>query len=198
MDPVSSKVEALPPSFTTADVAEHGVSTSTLYRLRDRGEVVELSRGVWRRADAPPTPHESLLAVALRAPNGTVCLLSALAFHELTDEIPSRVDLAVPRGTHRPTIDYPPVQVHVFDADTFELGRTAVEVAPDERIAVYNEVRSTVDALRMRNQLGTDIAYGAARRLLEQRRAAAGELLRLAGDLRCAGPVSEALEVLQA
>src|SRR5665811_385409 len=103
---MSSTVEKLPASFTTAQVLEHGVSWSTLYRLRDRGEVVELSRGVWRRADAPPTAHESLLAVALRAPHGTICLLSALAFHELTDEIPSRVDLAVPRGQHRPKIDY--------------------------------------------------------------------------------------------
>lgn len=193
-----SKLEALPPSFTTAEVGEHGVSRSTLYRLRDRGEVVELSRGVWRRADAPPTAHESLLAVALRAPNGAICLLSALAFHELTDEIPSRVDLAVARGAHRPTIDYPPVEVHVFDAGTFELGREWVEVAPGEQVPIYNEVRTTVDALRLRNQLGTDLAYGATRRLLARRRSAAGELLRLARHLRCAGPVGEALEVLQA
>lgn len=193
-----SKVEVLPPSFTTSDVTDHGVSTSTLYRLRDRGEVVELSRGVWRRADAPPTPHESLLAVTLRAPHGTICLLSALAFHELTDEIPSRVDHAVPRGTHRPSIDYPPVNVHVFDADTFHLGRTHVKVAPGERIAIYDDVRSTLDVLRLRNQVGTDIAYGAARRLLDRRRAAAGQLLRLAGWLRCAGPVGDAVEVLQA
>ena len=195
---MSSTVEKLPASFTTAQVLEHGVSCSTLYRLRDRGEVVELSRGVWRRADAPPTAHESLLAVALRAPHGTICLLSALALHELTDEIPSRVHLAVPRGQHRPRITYPPVEVYVFDPATFELGREWVEVAPDERLPVYGEVRSTVDALRMRNQLGTDIAYGAARRLLSRRRAAAGELLSLSRRLRCAGPVGDALEVLQA
>jgi predicted transcriptional regulator of viral defense system len=195
---MSSKVEELPPSFTTAEVLEHGVSWSTLYRLRDRGEVVELSRGAWRRADAPPTPHEGLLAVALRAPHGAVCLLSALAFHQLTDEIPSRVDLAVPRGQHRPKIDYPPVEVYVFDADTFELGRAWVEVAPDERVPIYDEVRSTVDALRLRNQLGTDIAYGAARRLLARRRRTAGELLDVARELRCAGPVGDTLEVLQA
>jgi predicted transcriptional regulator of viral defense system len=195
---MSSRLQTLPPSFTTAQVGEHGVSRSTLYRLRDRGDVVELSRGVWRRADAPPTPHESLLAVALRAPEGAICLLSALAFHDLTDEIPSRVDLAVARGTHRPTIGYPPVTVHVFDRETFQLGREWVEVAPGEHVPIYTEVRTTIDALRLRNQLGTDLAYGAARRLLSRRRSAAGELLRLSRQLRCAGPVAEALEVLQA
>lgn len=170
------------------------MSRSTLYRLRDRGEVVELSRGAWRRADAPPMPHESLLAAALRVPAGTICLLSALAFHELTDEIPAWVDLAVARGTHRPSIDYPPVKVHVFDADTFQLGREFVEVSPGERVPIYDPVRTTVDALRRRNQLGTDLAYGAVRR----RRAAAAELLNLSRRLRCAGPVGDALEVLQA
>lgn len=193
-----SKIERLPPSFTTAEVLEHGVSWSTLYRLRDSGDVVELSRGAWRRADAPPTAHESLIAVALRAPHGAICLLSALAFHDLTDEIPSRVDLAVPRGSHRPKIDYPPVDVYVFDADTFELGREWIEMAPGEWVPLYDEVRSTVDALRLRNQLGSGIAYGAARRLLARKRRAAGQILELARELRCAGPVSDALEVLQA
>ena len=191
-------LESLPPSFTTSGAADHGVSRVALYRLRDRGAVVQLSRGAWRRADAPPTPFESLLAVALRAPHGTICLLSALAFHDLTDEIPRHVDLAVPRGKHRPKIAYPPVDVHVFDADTFELGREWVEIAPEERAPLYDEIRSTVDALRLRNQVGPDVAYGAARRLLSRRRRAAGELLELARHLRCGGPVGEALEVLQA
>ena len=46
----------------------------------------------------------------------------------------------------------------MFDAHTFQLGREWVDVAPNEQVPVYDEVRATVDALRMRNQLGTDIA----------------------------------------
>ncbi len=71
----------LPASFTTAQAAERGVPRWRLYELRDSGQVVSLSRGVWRLTDAPPTAHESLLAVSLRAPHGTVCMLSALSFH---------------------------------------------------------------------------------------------------------------------
>lgn len=188
----------LPPSFTTADAVAFGVSKSTLYRMRERGEVVEISRGTWRRANAAPTPHEALIAVTLRAPHATVCLLSALAFHELTDVIPMTVDVAVARGRHRPVIDHPPVHVHVFDADTFPLGREHVAVSDHEYVPIYNPVRTVVDALRLRNQIGTDLAYGAVRRLVARRRAAAGDLVSLAGELRCTGPVTEALEVLQA
>lgn len=188
----------LPESFTTGQATAAGLASTTLYRLRDRGEVVELSRGVWRWADAAPTAHESLLAVTLRAPHGTICLVSALALHELTDELPSAVDLAVSRGATRPRISYPPVAVHVFDADTFGLRREQVEVAPGEHVPVYEPIRSVVDALRLRHQVGVDIAFSALRRLLAQHRGAAGEVLTVARTLDCEGPTRAALEVLQA
>lgn len=188
----------LPPSFTTSQAAVRGVPRWKLYELRDQGVVVSLSRGVWRVADAPPTAHESLLAVSLRAPRATVCLLSALSFHDLTDEIPVAVDLAVARGRNRPHIDYPPVQVHVFDAETFDLGRVRVEVAPGETVAIYDEVRSVADAVRLRHALGADIAYGAVKALVGRRRAAVRELVEVATTLRCARQVREVLEVVLA
>ncbi len=188
----------LPPSFTTAQAAEHGVPRWRLYKLHAEGLVVSLSRGVWRLADAPPTAHESLLAVSLRAPHATVCLVSALSFHDLTDEIPAAVDVAVARGRNRPTIDYPPVQVHVFDAETFDLGRELLEVTPGEMVPIYDEVRSVVDAVRLRHDVGTDVAYRAVKALVGRRRAAVRELVEVATTLRCASPVRELLEVVLA
>jgi predicted transcriptional regulator of viral defense system len=188
----------LPASFTTAQAAEHGVPRWRLYELRDEGLVVSLSRGVWRLADAPPTAHESLLAVALRAPRGIVCLVSALSFHDLTDEIPSAVDLAVARGHNRPHINDPPVHVHVFDADTFELGRERRELASGETVPIYNEVRSVIDAIRLRHQVGSDVAFHATKALVGRRRSAVKELVEVGQALRCPGPVHELLEVVLA
>jgi predicted transcriptional regulator of viral defense system len=191
-------VNGLLNSFTTSQAEQLGVMRWRLYDLRDSGDLVSLTRGVWRRTDAPPTAHESLLAVSLRAPRGTICLVSALAFHELTDEIPAEVHLAVPRGVAQPVIDYPPVKVHVFDANTYALGRERVEVSPGETVWIYSPVRTVVDAVRMRHQIGTDIAFGAARRLVESRMASIGELVEMSEILRCKGPMIELLEVLQA
>lgn len=188
----------LPASFTTSDAIRWGTAKSTLYRMRDRGDVVEISRGAWRRADAPPVPYEALRASTLRAPHATICLVSALAFHDLTDVIPEFVDLAVARGRHRPAIRYPPVRIHVFDAETFPVGREHVAISNDESVPIYNPVRTVVDALRLRKQIGTDIAYAAARRLLARHRAAAGDLASMSRELRCEGPVADALDVLQA
>lgn len=67
-----------------------------------------------------------------------------------------------------------------------------------ENVAIYDPVRSVVDAVRLRHQLGSDMAYGAARRLLDRRRGAAGELMEVSRKLGCVGPVRDLLEVLQA
>ena len=192
-----SDIAHLPVTFTTSEAEAAGIPRWRLYKERDQGAVFELSRGVWRQEAAPETAHLDLLAVALRAPHGTICLVSALAFWELADEIPRQVDLAVSRGATRPRISYPATRVHVFDAATFELGIHEPEVAPGEPIHMYGAVRSVVDALRLRNQLGREVAFRAARRLLERERAA-GRILELARMLRCETPVAEALEILQA
>ena len=183
-------------AFRAGDAAEAGVHPRDLYALRDEGFLVELSRGVYRLADAEMSPYLDLVAVSQRSPGGSICLNSALSFWDLTDEVPAEVHLAVPRGAHRPRISYPPVRVHVFAADTFELGREQVRLESGEDISIYSQERSVVDAVRMRGRVGADVAYEALRRYLRRPGASPGDLLRLARRLRAGGPMSEALEVL--
>lgn len=182
--------------FKAGDAIQAGVHPRELYALRDEGFLVELSRGVFRLADAEMSPYLDLVAVSRRSPAGTICLNSALSFWDLTDEIPAEVHLAVPRGSHRPAIDYPPVRIHVFAAGTFDLGRERVCLESGEGIHIYSPERSVVDAMRMRGRVGADVAYEALRRYLRRPGASPGDLLRLARRLRAGGPMSDALEVL--
>lgn len=180
----------------TKDAIEAGVHRRDLYALRDEGFLVEISRGLYRLADAEATPYLDLIAVSKRSPRGAICLNSALAFWDLTDEIPAEVHLAVPRGSRPPSIDYPPTHVHVFAAGTFDLGRERVRLESGEKIYIYSPERSVVDAVRMRGRVGADVAYEALRRYLRRPGASPGDLLRLARQLRAGGPVADALEVL--
>lgn len=182
--------------FKAGDAIQAGVHPRDLYALRDEGFLVELSRGVFRLADAEMSPYLDLVAVSRRSPQGTICLNSALSFWDLTDEVPAEVHLAVPKGAHRPIIDYPPVRVHVFAAGTFGLGRERVRLESGEEIRIYSPERSVVDAMRLRGQVGADVAYEALRRYLRRPGASPGDLLRLARRLRAGGPMSDALEVL--
>src|SRR5580700_10158006 len=115
-------------TVTSAELIAGGGRWEDLYRLRDLGVLVEISRGVYRIVDAPATAHLDLVAVCLRAPAAMVCLNSAASFWDLTDEMPDVVHLAVPRGSHRPRIVYPPTRVHIFAPTTFSRGRVEQQV----------------------------------------------------------------------
>jgi predicted transcriptional regulator of viral defense system len=183
---------------SAAELIESGARWEDLYQLRDSGELIELSRGVYRVADAPETAHLDLVAVCRRAPEGMICLNSAASFWDLSDEMPAAVHLAIARGRHRPKIAYPPTRVHVFAAATFSLGRQMEEIDSGEMIAISSKERTVVDLMRLRSRVGRDLALGALRRFLQGGDAKPGELLALSRSLRVGSVVSAAMEPLLA
>lgn len=189
---------SLPSTFTTKDARILGVHPRDLYAWRDRGDVVELSRGVFRRGDAPAPSFPDALAVAHRAPRAVVCCLSAAAIHELTDDLLPAVQIAVPNGTHPPRIDHPPTTVFRFEASTFTLGVSAFEAAPGEQVRVYDAARTVIDLMRLRHRFGEPAAYSALRRYLSSARPRVALLLDYAADLGVFGPVRVALDIATA
>ena len=87
----------------TAQALRAGIHPGTLYAMRDSGVLEVVSRGVYRLADSAPLGNPDLVTVATRVPGGVICLISALAFHELTTQIPHEVHVALPRGAERAT-----------------------------------------------------------------------------------------------
>lgn len=189
---------SLPDTFTTALARSRGVHPRDLYQARDAGEIIELSRGVFRRADASPASYPDLLAVAYRAPRAIVCCVSAAAVHDLTDEIPRNVQIAVTTRDRPPQIAYPVIEVFRFDPDSFELGLSAIEAAPGKFVRIYDPARTVVDLMRLRHRLGEPLAHAALHRYLRSYNARPGDLLRLATTLGVAGPLRRALDIASA
>jgi hypothetical protein len=192
------KLASLPTTFTTATALARGIHPRDLYGWRDGGDILELSRGVFRRADAPPASDPDLLAVAYRSPRAIVCCRTAAAIHELSDEIPPVVQIAVPTRSRPPRITYPPTEVFRFDEATFERGLSRVDAAPGESVRIYTPVRTVIDLMRLRGRFGEPLAHGALQRYLRRRDARPAELLRLAAELDVHGPVRRALDVAMA
>lgn len=190
--------ESLPSTFTTKTSRAHGVHSRDLYAWRDAGLIVELSRGVFRRADAPPASYPDLIAVALRTPHAIVCCVSAAAIRDLTDELPASVQVAVSRRSHSPAIAYPPVTVFRFDESTLELGLTSFEAGPGEHVRIYDAARTVVDLMRFRKRLGEPIAHAALHRYLSVPGARPAMLLDYAEALGAFGPVRTALDIASA
>ena len=185
-------------TISSAELIAGGARWEDIYALRDGGALVEISRGIYRVADAAATVHVDLLAVCRRVPDGMICLNSAASYWDLTDELPAAVHVAVPRGRHRPQIAHPPTRVHVFAAGTFELGREELSIESGETIAISSRERTVVDLLRLRSQVGRDQALSALRRYLQSDGARPGELLSLARRLRAGTVVAAAMEPLLA
>lgn len=164
----ADRLSHLPPTFTARAASAAALSPRDLAMLREAGEIDELSRGVYRRADAEPTAHLDLLAVCTRAPHAVVCGESALSLHELIDDIPHEVHIAVPRGSHRPSISYPPTKVSQYAADTFDFAVERFEVAPGETVPVYSPARAVVDAMRLNRAEGRSLALSALNRYLRR------------------------------
>jgi predicted transcriptional regulator of viral defense system len=182
--------------FRVSEAVAAGVSSTTLHRLRQNGELATVGRGVVQLPDAGMGMLSGLAVVSARVPRGTICLNSALAFWDLTDEIPEQVHVAVPRGAHRPSIAQPPIRVHVFDAGTFGVDRQQAQTDANEPFWVYSPERSVVDAIRMGRWIGHDVALHALRRYMAQPRASAARLSELARELGGGARLQPALEAL--
>lgn len=193
------RLGTLPPTFTAAQAYRTALSSRDLASLVAENWVFELSWGVYRRADAAETAHLDLLAVAKRAPHAVVCGESALALHELIDDVPLVVHIAVARGKRRPVISSPEVVVSQYAAETFSLGVEPFEAAPGETVSVYSAARSVVDAMRLRHRIGEEIALSALARYLRRTgHRGAGELQRFARPLGAMSAIRPAVEAVLA
>ena len=113
----------LPNVFTHADAIGHGISERRLAQMHRNGEIDRLARGIYLKPDADVDPD--LAEIAIRAPQATLCLTTALARHDLVDDIPPSINAALPRR-QRPPRTAAPVTWHRFDNTTFDIGRTQI------------------------------------------------------------------------
>ena len=166
-------LDRLPNAFSYRLAHERGLSDRRLKGYVEDGVLERLGCGVYRKADAPPTNLDRI-ELALRAPEARLCLTSALSVHDLTDAIPSAIDIALPRSK-RPPQASAPVRWHRFHEDTFFVEVASVEVEdgvvclPDTITAgtirdgdVYPGVRAVLEArlATARIKLSVDVNVG--------------------------------------
>jgi predicted transcriptional regulator of viral defense system len=137
-----------------------GIHPRTLYALRDGQLVERLDRGLYRVADAIPLEHPDLVTVALKVPRGVICLISALAFHHMTTQVPHAVYLAIAANDQVPALRYPPLHLFWYSKAAFEDGVTAVDM-DGVSVRIYSEERTLADCFKYRNKIGIDVCVEA-------------------------------------
>ena len=163
----------------TSEALRLGIHPRTLYRMRDKGQIEQLSRGVYRLSDLPALDNVDLVTVALAIPRGVICLISALAFHGLTTQIPRQVDIACRRGTKRPALKYPPVRLFWYSVTSFECGIEEHKL-DDVRVKIYSPEKTIVDCFKYRKRVGLDVAIEALKTYWHARRGNVDKLMECA------------------
>jgi predicted transcriptional regulator of viral defense system len=180
-----------------AELRDAGVTAATVSRMERDGEVLRLARGLYQLPDAPLDTHHSLAEVAKRIPQGVVCLVSALAFHGLTDQLPRPVWLAIGHKDWPPKPDGTPFRLVRF---TDRLLNEGVEIHSIEGVSVkvFGIAKSVADCFRYRNKIGLPVAIEGLQEALRQRKTTPAEIARQAERGAVATIIRPYLEALTA
>lgn len=180
-----------------AELRSHGVTAATLSRMSAEGRVLRLGRGLYQLADADVEEQHTVAEVAKRVPKAVICLVSALAFHGLTDQHPRRVWLAIGRKDWAPKLDAPPIRV-VRLADALLAADVEHATVEGVDVKVFDPVRTVVDLFRHERLVGLPIAIEGLRELLRTRGSTPGAVAAKAQTLGAWTKVRPYLETLAA
>jgi predicted transcriptional regulator of viral defense system len=161
------------------DLVHSGVSRARIYRLVDRGDLIRVGRGLYAPAFPEGQGRSSYVEIAQRAPSAVICLLSALAFHEITTQVPAEVWIAVDRKAWQPKIGWPPVRVVRFSGAALSEG-IEEHTLEGATVRVYSVAKTVADCFKYRNKVGLDVAIEALRDAVRGKRATVDELWRYA------------------
>ncbi len=152
-----------------------GVTAATVSRMERDGEVIRLARGLYQLPDAPLEAGHSLAEAAKRLPKGIVCLVSALAFHGLTDQLPKKVWLAIGKKDWAPRSDGVPIRVVRFTESLLAEGVEThmIESVP---VKVFGVAKTVADCFRHRSKVGLSVALEGLQEALRQHKATPAEI----------------------
>jgi predicted transcriptional regulator of viral defense system len=179
----------------TSQAIRLGIAPRTLYSLRDEGVITEVNRGLFRLTAAPPLSHPDLTQVAIKVPKGVICLISALAFHGLTTQVPHEVYLALPNDAEKPRLAYPPLRLFWLTDKVYASGieEHKLDGVP---VRIYSVEKTVADCFKFRRKIGLDVVLEALKQAVAEERIQIDKLLDFARLDRVERVMRPYLEVL--
>lgn len=178
-----------------SEIIEAGFSKTTLNTLLRSGKIQRIDRGLYRLSDGAVLSNPDFVIVSRKIPRGVICLISALAYHEATDEIPRQINIAIPRGTHANKIEYPPVQFFRFSKDVWKAGIEEHKI-DGSVVQVYSLAKTVADCFKFRNKIGMNVARDVLKTAVTEKRIPAKEIMHYAKICRVHNIVKPLLETL--
>ena len=177
------------------DLAKHGIPRQYLSILEQQGRIQRSGRGLYTLTGTQVTEGHSLAEASKRVPHGVICLVSALAMHELTTQVPHEVWIAIDRKGWKPNVDYPPLRIVRFSgpALTSHVQERKIEGV---KVRFYDPAKTVADCFKYRNKIGLDVAIEALRDCWRKKKATMDQLYEAAKVCRVAAVMRPYMESL--
>jgi predicted transcriptional regulator of viral defense system len=177
------------------DIQAIGVPREYLLRLHQQGKLNRAGRGIYTMPDVEVTERHSYAEVAKRVPEGILCLLSALAFHEITTQSPAAVWIALRKGARTPAITSPTLRIVRLTEPSLTAG-IEKHMVEGVSVRVYSAAKTVADCFKFRNKIGIDVAIEALKDCLRQKKGTVNEIYRYAKICRVNNVIRPYIEAL--
>lgn len=151
------------------DLVTLNIATIVLTRMVKKGSLVRVARGLYALPDRKLSEHASLCEIAVKYPQGIICLLSALRYHGVGTQSPFEVWLAIPNKARPPALEYPPLRIVRFSGVSLTEGIEThfIDGVP---VRITSVARTVVDCFKFRNKIGINVALEALREALRDKK----------------------------
>lgn len=177
------------------DAIASGIYARTLTQLEQEGKLEKIARGIYRIKGNRRISNPDLVTVALTIPKGVICLISALAFHKLTTQIPHKVYVALPEISRSPKLEYPPVAIHRFRGKAFQEGIDVILI-DGVQVKIYNPEKTLADCFKFRNKIGMDVVLEALKFYRSQKKFDINAIMRYAKICRVENQMKPYIEAI--
>lgn len=160
---------------TSHELLRAGIHSQVLTRLVAKGALERPARGTYRIPGREVSEHHALALVSRAQPRSVICLLSALAFHDLGTQLPHEIWIALDRTVRPPAVGDLRVRSVTLSGDSLTSGVEThrIEGRP---VRIFGVAKTVADCFKFRNKIGLDVALEALRDALRDRRATVDEL----------------------
>ena len=177
------------------DARQQGFHPEYLRRLSQKGLLIRVARGTYIAVDSEVTARHTLALAAKLVPGGVICLLSALNFHGIGDQLPREVWLALDRKAARPRVDIP-LKVVRFSGDALTEG-IDTHIVEGVDIQIFSPAKTVADCFKYRNKIGIDVAVEALVECRAHHKTSVEDIWRYAKICRVANVMKPYLEATQ-
>jgi predicted transcriptional regulator of viral defense system len=178
-----------------AEILKAGLDKTFIKNALNSGRIQKIERALYRLSEDSSLLNPDLVAISIKVPKGVICLLSALSFHEVTNEIPKCVDVAILRGAHANKIKYPPVKFYRFSDKAWKAG-TEEHKIEGHNVKIYSLPKTIADCFKFRNKIGIDVARSALKVAVMEKGINPKDIMQYAKICRVANIIKPILEAI--